>query len=61
MKRFWAIIHVIAPLLITQSVFGQGTPTIAWLGGGHSGGINAVAVTTDGKLWTAGRDSTIKQ
>lgn len=39
----------------------QGPPPIVWLGGGHAGGINQLLAATDGSIWTAGNDLTVKQ
>ena len=38
-----------------------GMPTLLWLGGGHTGGVNSVAAGPDGTVWSAGGDGTIKQ
>src|SRR6516165_10307419 len=40
-----------------------GTPSIVWMGGGHAGtdaGTITVSTSTDGTIWTAGKDGTVK-
>lgn len=38
-----------------------GALQIVWLGGGHTGGINRVIAASNGNIWTAANDKTIKQ
>src|SRR6266478_9605105 len=55
------VLATAAVLTTFSTALAQGPPPIVWLGGGHAGGINRLVATTDGNIWTAGNDRTIKQ
>jgi hypothetical protein len=68
--RFWInpapklnlFLLILIPLCLAgiRGAAAQGPPPIVWMGGGHAGGINMVSAASDGTIWSAGQDLTVK-